>query len=88
MYRASCGAIPWCPAHTMGGPRHVVLKCTLTERCMQTPQAAPLVRKPAVKLRPFFWNKLPWKPDHIWARVPAGRIARPELITSGHWQMP
>ena len=55
---------------------------------MQTPQAPPLVRKPAVKLRPFFWNKLPWKPDHIWARVPAGRIARPELITSGHWQTP
>ena len=47
--------------------------------CMQTPPPAPLARKPAVKLRPFFWNKLPWKPDHIWARVPPGILSEEQL---------
>ncbi len=47
--------------------------------CMQTPPPVPLARKPAVKLRPFFWNKLPWKPDHIWARVPPGILSEEQL---------
>ena len=27
------------------------------------------VLQPRVKLRPFFWSKLPQKPDNIWSRV-------------------
>lgn len=32
-----------------------------------------------MKLRPFFWNKLPWKPDHIWAKVPPGVLSEEQL---------
>ena len=46
---------------------------------VQTPQPPPLARKPAVKLRPFFWNKLAWKPDHIWATVPPGVLSEDQL---------
>lgn len=45
----------------------------------QTPQPPPLVRKPAVRLRPFFWNKLAWKPNHIWATVPPGVLSEDQL---------
>ena len=65
-------------------PAHVAKKvssCDLIMNvwCMQTPPPVPLARKPAVKLRPFFWNKLPWKPDHIWARVPPGILSEEQL---------
>ena len=46
---------------------------------MQIPQPPPLARKPAVKLRPFFWNKLPWKPNYIWATVPTGQLSEDQL---------
>ena len=45
----------------------------------QAPAAAPLVRQPAVKLRPFFWNKVAWRPDVIWARVPQGSLTEEQL---------
>ncbi len=32
-----------------------------------------------MKLRPFFWNKLAWKPDHIWAMVPPGVLSEEQL---------
>ena len=32
-----------------------------------------------MKLRPFFWNKLAWKPDHIWATVPPGVLSEEQL---------
>ena len=32
-----------------------------------------------MKLRPFFWNKLAWKPDHIWATVPQGVLSEEQL---------
>lgn len=34
------------------------------------------VLQPRVKLRPFFWSKLPQKPDNIWSRV---ALPPPEL---------
>lgn len=37
------------------------------------------LRQPLVKLRPFFWNKMPWRPDAIWARVPAGALSEEQL---------
>lgn len=46
---------------------------------MQAPAAAPLLRQPAVKLRPFFWNKLAWRPDVIWSRVPQGALTEDQL---------
>ena len=35
------------------------------------PRAAPVrqVLQPSVKLRPFFWSKLPANKDNIWSRV-------------------
>ena len=45
----------------------------------QAPQPPSLARKPAVRLRPFFWNKLAWKPDHIWATVPPGALSEAQL---------
>ena len=32
-----------------------------------------------MKLRPFFWNKLPWKPNYIWATVPTGQLSEDQL---------
>ena len=46
---------------------------------VQTPQAASLVRAPSVKLRPFFWSKLPWKADFIWSRVQPGTLNEEQL---------
>jgi hypothetical protein len=31
------------------------------------------------KLRPFFWSKLPWRPDIIWARVHPGSLTEQQL---------
>ena len=45
----------------------------------QAPGAAPMVREPAVKLRPFFWSKLAWRPDAIWANVPAQPLTEEQL---------
>ena len=32
-----------------------------------------------MKLRPFFWNKMPWRPDAIWARVPSAALSEEQL---------
>ena len=32
-----------------------------------------------MKLRPFFWNKVAWKPDRIWATVPPGVLSEDQL---------
>ena len=37
------------------------------------------MRQPAVKLRPFFWSKVAWRPDVIWARVPQGSLTEEQL---------
>ena len=37
------------------------------------------LRQPSVKLRPFFWNKMPWRPDAIWARVPSAALSEEQL---------
>lgn len=47
--------------------------------CMQAPVAPKPPRAINVKLRPFFWNKLPWKPDYIWARVQPGSLTEEQL---------
>jgi hypothetical protein len=46
---------------------------------MQASAAAPAVREPSVKLRPFFWNKLAWRPDAIWARVQPAPLTDEQL---------
>ena len=46
---------------------------------MHTPPPRTPARNPGIKLRPFFWTKLPSRPDNIWSTLTAGDVSQNAL---------